>query len=258
MPFPDRAIILAAGPGGRLLPDTADRPKALLSVGKETLLEFQVRALRVMGIERITVVTGHGAQRVREAMGDSVGYCHNDRYRETNSLYSLWVAAGFGLPGCLIFNSDVLFHPSLLQRLLESDCEEALLVDFRGGLGEEEMKVIVRRGQVAEISKNIDPSRAEGENLGMVKVGAEGAREFFDVAASFARQGEWNLWVPHAVEALIGRRGFAAISTGGLPWIEIDYRHDLERARREIYPLVSEALNGLEQARNPRRSAPQA
>jgi len=247
MPVPDRAIILAAGPGGRLLPDTADRPKALLSVGKETILEFQVHALQAFGFRQIALVTGHGAERVRQALGDSVLYFHNELYRQTNSLYSLWVAAEFGLPGCLIFNSDVLFHPALLERLLENESEEALLVDFRDGLGEEEMKVVARGGHVVEISKNIDPARADGENVGIVKVGPQGAGEVFGVADSFARQGEWNLWVPHAVEALLGRRAFAAISTGGLPWIEIDYKHDLERARREIYPVVSEALHVMEQ-----------
>ncbi|MCX7015407.1 MAG: NTP transferase domain-containing protein, partial [Candidatus Sumerlaeota bacterium] len=226
-------------------------PKTLLAVGPETILEFQERALRAVGIERIAVVTGHGAERVRATLGDRVEYLHNERYRETNSLYSLWAASDFGRPGCLILNSDVLFHPLLLARLLESESPEALLVDFRDGLGEEEMKVIARDGWVAEISKNIDPRRAEGENLGILKAGPRGAADVFDVAGEFARKGEWNLWVPHAVEALVGRRPFRAISTDGLPWIEIDYRHDLERARRDVYPLVSEALNAVEQRRHP-------
>ncbi|MCX7015526.1 MAG: NTP transferase domain-containing protein, partial [Candidatus Sumerlaeota bacterium] len=65
--IPNRAILLAAGSGGRLLPDTADRPKTLLSVGAETILAYQTRALRALGIGKIAVVTGHGAERVHEA-----------------------------------------------------------------------------------------------------------------------------------------------------------------------------------------------
>jgi len=68
MPFPDRAIILAAGKGGRLLPDTLDRPKALLTLDSETILECQIRLLRGAGVESIAVVTGHGDELVRQPL----------------------------------------------------------------------------------------------------------------------------------------------------------------------------------------------
>jgi ankyrin repeat protein len=42
--------------------------------------------------------------------------------------------------------------------------------------GDEEMKVRVRRGRVVDMSKTMDPEDADGENLGIVKFGPEGAR----------------------------------------------------------------------------------
>jgi len=243
MPSPERAIILAAGKGERLMPEPADRPKALLQVGGETILECQIRALRRAGVQDIAIVTGHKSQRVQDTLGAGVTYFHNERHHETNSLYSLWLAQEFGQGGCLILNSDVLFHHGLLDRLLNCGAEDAILVDFRDDLGEEEMKVIVQNKIVAEISKDIDPHRAEGENLGLVKIGPDGAKAVFDIAASRAEQGEWNLMVPHAVEALIGQREFKAVSACDLPWIEIDYLHDLQQAREVVYPKIREALD---------------
>ena len=55
----DRAILLAAGLGSRLLPLTADRPKCLIEVGGRTILEHQVEALRMAGVGAITIVGGY-------------------------------------------------------------------------------------------------------------------------------------------------------------------------------------------------------
>ena len=46
----DRAIILAAGKGSRLLPLTADRPKCLIDLSGRTLLELQLDSLLEAGV----------------------------------------------------------------------------------------------------------------------------------------------------------------------------------------------------------------
>jgi len=238
-----KAVLLAAGRGGRLLPLTADRPKGLLKVGKQTIIEYQIEFLQSVGIAEIGVVTGHGSAKVRRTCGHRATYIHNRRYKQTNSLYSLWLAKEFvGGDSCLILNSDVLFHPELARRLLEARWENCILVDFRVGLGEEEMKVVVKDDRVVDISKNLPPSSAQGENLGIVKCGREGARRVFEIAEQRAQQKEWNLWVPHAIQSLIGQEDFYAVATKGLPWVEIDYRHDLNLAEREILPAILKSL----------------
>lgn len=58
MSRPD-AVILAGGLGLRMLPLTADCPKPLLPVGPWTLVEHQVAALSVAGVQRIVLSTGY-------------------------------------------------------------------------------------------------------------------------------------------------------------------------------------------------------
>jgi NDP-sugar pyrophosphorylase family protein len=48
----ERAVILSAGKGSRLLPLTEDRPKCLLEFSGRTLLEWQLDALRAGGSPR--------------------------------------------------------------------------------------------------------------------------------------------------------------------------------------------------------------
>jgi bifunctional UDP-N-acetylglucosamine pyrophosphorylase/glucosamine-1-phosphate N-acetyltransferase len=58
------AVVLAAGEGKRM---ASDIPKVLHTVGGETLLGRVVRAAREAGVDRIVVVIGKGADRVRAA-----------------------------------------------------------------------------------------------------------------------------------------------------------------------------------------------
>jgi len=235
----NKAIILAAGRGGRLHPLTIDRPKGLIKVGDLSIIEYQIKFLRDAGVDKIAVVIGHCAEFVKATLGDSLTYFYNENYKHTNSLYSLWTAREFVQDeGVLVLNSDVLFHPQMLRNLLQHPAENALLIDFKAELGEEEMKVITQNSIIKHISKNIPPSEAEGENVGIVKLSKDGARAVFDVAGQCIKNEEWNFWVPYAVDMLAQKINFYAVSTEGLPWIEIDYFHDLERARTTILPAI--------------------
>ena len=55
---PKRAILLAAGPGMRMVPINRQTPKPLLEVHGEVLIERLIRQLREVGVEQICVVTG--------------------------------------------------------------------------------------------------------------------------------------------------------------------------------------------------------
>ena len=88
-------------------------------------------------------------------------------------MYSLWMARPLLFEGFVVLNCDVLFHPVLLNDLLTSRHENALLLAYREAdqppFGDEEMKVQVRCGRVREMSKQMNPDDADGENLGIVK-----------------------------------------------------------------------------------------
>src|SRR5215510_12007435 len=104
MASPSRAIILAAGNGTRMGRLTADRPKAMLEVSGQTLIERSLDALALYGIADVTLVVGYQQARLREHLGGRVRFVENARYRETNSLYSLSLAREQLLDGALIMN----------------------------------------------------------------------------------------------------------------------------------------------------------
>lgn len=241
------ALILAAGRGNRLLPLTKDRPKCLLEVGGEPVLIHQLRALRLAGVRRFEIVTGHGEAIVRSLCetlaGDGLTFSHNAHYATTSSLFSLGCARTEpGPEGVLILNSDVLFHPALARRLLEDRRPQVLLADTASHLGEEEMKIQMDADcLITAISKSIDPTTAQAENLGVLKVGPEAARAMLALARDPEASADMA-WVPDCIHALRHDFQWHALPTAGLPWIEIDYQHDLRRARAEVWPKIATAF----------------
>jgi choline kinase len=237
-----RGIILAAGKGSRLNGTAGEMPKCLVKVGGRTLIERQIAALREAGVDDIAVVAGCQADRVRRSCGHGITYVENSKYAQTNSLYSLWMARPLLFEGFVVLNCDVLFHPVLLQDLLTSRHEDALLLAYREPdqpeFGDEEMKVKVRCGRVSEISKDMEPAEADGENLGIVKFGPEGARVLVDIMDRLIADGGVRAWAPRAFREFAQVRALHAIGTRGFPWIEIDFPDDYQRAVRDILPQI--------------------
>ncbi len=244
-----RGVILAAGKGSRLNGTGADKPKCLVEVGGLTLLERQITVLERAGIDEITVVVGCAADRVRSVCGRRVTYLENGRFAETNSLYSLWMARALLYEGFVVLNCDVLFHPVLLTDLLTSPHPDALLMAYREAdqspYGEEEMKVSVRSGRVVDMSKTMDPTEAHGENLGIVKFGADGVPILVEIMDRLVAAGELRAWAPRAFSEFARVRPLHAVGTRGLPWIEIDFPEDYHRAVHEVLPAI-EAMVGTE------------
>jgi L-glutamine-phosphate cytidylyltransferase len=244
-----RGIILAAGKGSRLNGTAGDKPKCLVEAGGLTLLERQLQILERAGVDDLTVVIGCEADRVRSLCGRRVTYVENPRFAETNSLYSLWMARALLYEGFVVLNCDVLFHPILLTDLLTSRHQDALLIAYREAnqpeYGDEEMKVKVRGGCIVDMAKTMDPSEADGENLGIVKFSPTGAGILVDIMDRLVAAGELRAWAPRAFREFAQVRPLHAVSTRGLPWIEIDFPEDYRRAVHEVLPAI-EAMAGDE------------
>jgi choline kinase len=241
-----RGIILAAGKGSRLNGTAGESPKCLVELGGMSLAERQVQALRAAGIDDIVMVIGCQADRVRRVCGHQITYVENARYAQTNSMYSLWMARPLLYEGFVVLNCDVLFHPALLTDLLTARHENALLLAYREAnqpaFGDEEMKVKVRCGRVVEMSKQMDPAEADGENLGIVKFGPKGAAALVDIMDQLIAAGGLRDWAPRAFSEFAQTRPLYALGTRGLPWTEIDFPEDYQRALHEVLPAIEADL----------------
>ena len=118
----DKAIILSAGKGSRLLPLTAERPKCLIDLNGRSLLEWQLDVLRGAGIAEIVVVTGFAEETVAEVVARYAGVrtLFNPFYHVADNLGSVWMARAELDRDTLLLNGDTLVSPALLGRVLEA------------------------------------------------------------------------------------------------------------------------------------------
>ena len=229
-----RAVILAAGNGKRMGRLTVDRPKTMLDVDGRALIDRELDALAACGVFDVTIVVGYQHERLRDHLGSRVRFIENARYKETNSLYSLWLARETLEDGAVVMNSDILVSQPLMAKLIDAPVEDAVLVDTHGTLAEEEMKVKIWQGFAIDFSKELAPLDADGENVGILKFGPRGGRRLVEHLDALIVAGEVNAWAPRAFKAVAQEWPLRAIATDGLPWTEIDFPEDLERARQMV------------------------
>jgi len=60
-------------------------------------------------------------------------------------------------------------------------------------------------------------------------------------------------WLGSAINRITWRHRLACVDVAGMPWVEIDYPEDLERAQRFVWPaiagrLASGAVSGVANA----------
>lgn len=87
----DNAVIMAAGLSSRFAPISYEKPKGVLKVRGEVLIERQIEQLHDAGIEDITVVVGYKMEYffyLRKKYG--VTLVNNDEYASRNNNGSLW------------------------------------------------------------------------------------------------------------------------------------------------------------------------
>ena len=117
---PPRAVIMAGGRGGRLLPLTEELPKPMLPVGDRPLMEIIVEQLRAAGIRHVNMTVHHKSDKITQHFGDGrefgveISYVTEDR--------PLGTAGALGLielpqETVLVINGDILTQVDLRAML---------------------------------------------------------------------------------------------------------------------------------------------
>ncbi len=238
------AIILAAGVARRLAPITDKTHKALLPVGGRPLLLRMLGALADSGIRESIIVIGHCGDQVRAIAGNRLGrmgirYVENPEYAK-GSVLSLYAARAHMDEPVLVMDADVLFPREFLRRLLAVPAPSALLLDKGFADTGEEVKLYTRGDRVIALGKKTLPEAWEsvGEGVGFFKCGAAAGPEFVRAMEHVIATGDGLNEYEDALHILLQRTHVGWVDVTGLPWTEIDFAEDLQRAEDEVLPRV--------------------
>lgn len=231
-----RALILAAGDGGRLGEYTADIPKPLVPVDGRPLISFTLEALAAAGIAEATVVVGYRSAQLVQALGEGPGprleFVHNDRFHGGASLSLRAAGPALRAEPFLLLMADHMLSAAILGRLLSSPrSERTSLVatdasHWPSAYADEATRVRLVRGSraVAAIGKALEPWDALDTGAFLL---APAAWEAVDAVSE-----DCELSV---IFQELARRGeLEAVDVSGAPWYDVDTEEDLAAVRRMV------------------------
>ena len=177
-----KVIILAAGMGSRFRPLTNNKPKCMLKLSNQTLIERQIKIFHSCNINDITIVTGYRSELIDIS---NVNYVKNENYETTNMNESFFCALEPSNSPVLVTYGDIVFEQKIIQQMLEiRDCIRlAVNLNWRKyyqnrtthPLSEAE-NVLVENGRILQIKKNISESLQNqqiGEFLGIMMLSSD-------------------------------------------------------------------------------------
>jgi choline kinase len=250
-----KAIIVAAGRGRRLGPETDEIPKCMVRVGGRSILHRQVDALLDAGARDFVVVRGYLGDRIA-APAAPLRFVENDAWAKNNILASLMYAAPELPSGFLFSYSDIVFAKEHARRVAAAPGAVALVIDrrWRDAYDGRELHP-VSEAELARVEdtpagprvtrvgkKLVAAEEAAGEFIGLARFSPEGAAAIADVwrdalasaggldAPFGAAQTLRNAYLSDALNALAARGvPLVPVFIDGR-WREIDTEEDLARA----------------------------
>jgi choline kinase len=235
----ERAILLSAGRGGRLLPLTAERPKCLIEVSGRSLIGWQVEMLARGGVRRIDVVTGFGTALVEAhlaAIADprvEVVTHFNPFYQVADNLGSCWIVRERMAAGdFLLLNGDTLVSEEIIRRVQQDPgWPIAVTIDVKDGYDSDDMKVQREGARLRRIGKTLGPGESDAESIGLIAFRGEGPALFREAVRQAMRTTEGvNHWYLKAIDTLAATGKVGTLSIEGLGWAEVDFLTDIEQA----------------------------
>ncbi|WP_051928749.1 NTP transferase domain-containing protein [Thermopetrobacter sp. TC1] len=236
-----KVIILAAGQGRRLLPLTAEVPKALLDIGGQTLIGRQIDAFAACGIKEFVVVTGFASDKMEEALERiasrdrvTIRTVYNPFYAVSDNLASCWMARHEMDGDFIQVNGDNVFRSDLVEALLAANGHDVLVaINRKEAYDEDDMKVMLDGDRLTEIGKTLPLEAVDAEATGFYVFRKEGPALYRQTLEEMMREpSALHQWFPAAIGRLAKRIPVGVVDLTGHVWCEVDFPSDLTQARR--------------------------
>ena len=174
------AIILAAGMGTRLLPETENIPKGMVKLFDKSLIEMQIDIFKKCGIDDISIVTGYLAEKINF---QSINYFKNENFSTTAGNESVYCAKQ-KLNDTIICYADLVFDISIIKKMIDFNGDVGLAVksDWKPRyvgrtlhpISEADNVLFDESGKIIEVRKNIQkPNSNIGEFLGIMRLSSK-------------------------------------------------------------------------------------
>ena len=231
-----KAVIIAAGRGTRLGYLTSNIPKPLITLKKQSLIEYVITSCKKAGINDFLIVTGYKGELIRRKLGEgkelgvNIRYVSNSQWQKGNA--TSLIAAREKLQddkNFILSMSDHIFNEALILKALNDYNGKPMVCVDRNPVHvkdiEDATKVMMRLdGSVKDIGKQI-------VDWNCIDTGV-----FIFPSNVFNSLDEAASELSKFMMMLVEDRKLVACDVTGIPWLDVDNLRDLEYART-IVPL---------------------
>jgi choline kinase len=244
-----KALILAAGVGKRLGKDGQNQPKCLLKFNGKSLLQRHLDYLRYCQIQEVVIVVGYQAEKIQDEITalkaeNWVNTVYNPDYTK-GSIISLWTLKKHLMAGDEIFlmDADVLYDRRIIERLVKTNIPNCFLLDRDFEPGDEPVKLCVQDNYLVEFRKKLAADLTydfAGESVGFFRFESAIAHRLAAITEDYITNKRHEEPLEEAIRDLLleSPKTFGYEDITGLPWIEIDFTEDIQRAQNEILPQL--------------------
>ncbi|MEW4468746.1 phosphocholine cytidylyltransferase family protein [Parasphingorhabdus sp. JC815] len=231
----ERAIILNAGKGSRLLPLTSERPKCLIEFRGKAILDHQIEALLPLDLDEIIIVTGYRGEMITDHIannvsryGEKIRTIANPDWAESSSIASVMAARDYLSSNYMVMNGDTVYDAAILKKAAGmAKPGTSLLVEPLAENTEDDMLVKVQDGRVMAAAKTLSREAATHRSLGVIFGRSDGGayRRMLDEVMACSNG---HLQYHHEIiNRLAGLQKVHAIESHSGTWQEIDRPEDL-------------------------------
>jgi 2-aminoethylphosphonate-pyruvate transaminase len=224
-------VILAAGMGSRL---GFERPKGLLPIGPTTFVERSTDLLTTAGLGPVHLVVGYRKAEFAN-LADRAVLIENDAFETTGSLRSLLLAHRRIGNDLLVLESDLLYEPRALERIMAAAHRDVILTSGLTAAGDE-VWVDAPGGRLRGLSKRVDDLSGPvvGEFVGICRF----SRGLLDAMEAVLEARPAGHYETDGVVSLCDQFDVRVEHVDDLTWCEVDDARHWARCQSLIIPRL--------------------
>lgn len=241
------AIYLAAGYGSRISALT-HKPKCLLELNQESLLERSFRIWKSLQIEDVVLVLGYEADMIRQIAKKyendfHITYKLNADYKKQGNTFSLFLGIEDVKNTALIFDADLIYDEVVLKDFINNGHQSEILVGPASLQDIECAKTLIDNNNFARMTvdkraiseEELTKYQFAGEAIGILKFSPEHTSSLKHNADIFLKTpGKLHLNWEHLLNEFLLTHDVGVFNMKQGRSIEIDTPEDFQRAR-EIF-----------------------
>jgi glucose-1-phosphate thymidylyltransferase len=247
-----KAVILAAGEGQRLEPLTNRRPKPMVPIANQPLLEYVIEAVSEAGIDEVVLVVGYKRERIQTYFGDGHRWGVDIEYatqeKQLGTGHAVLQAEEHVDDEFLVLNGDRIITADLVERLVDNHADtDGTLMAVTPADDPSEYGVVTLDGD--RVSGITEKPREAAVPSDIVNAGVYAFdQSVFEAIRAIDPGPGGELALTAAIESLIDEKPVRAVRYRGL-WVDVSYLWDVTAVTAQVLDAMDDpAQDGVVEA----------